>query len=125
MVDATQVCPIADLRLQVNNNGVISFGTMVPEFTPQPFPLPGHRPFVAPYWADADIRLGGNVFYRQSKDPQLLARLAQDLVPAVPPGDPSPQPTWAFVATWDRVAYFGSASDKVGYGKKLGAAQIP
>ncbi|KAI1229564.1 hypothetical protein IHE44_0011830 [Lamprotornis superbus] len=97
----------------VNNNGVVSFGTMVPEFTPQPFPLPGHRPFVAPYWADVDTRLGGDVFYRQSRDPQLLARLAQDLAPAVPPGDPSPQPTWAFVATWDRVAYFGAASDKV------------
>nr|XP_021407972.1 sushi, nidogen and EGF-like domain-containing protein 1 [Lonchura striata domestica] len=99
--------------LYVNNNGVVSFGTMVPEFTPQPFPLPGHHPFVAPYWADVDTRLGGNVFYRQSRDAQLLARLAQDLAPAVPPGDLPPQPTWAFVATWDRVAYFGAASDKV------------
>ncbi|NWV18147.1 TECTA protein, partial [Origma solitaria] len=99
--------------LYVNNNGVVSFGTTVPEFTPQPFPLPGHRPFVAPYWADVDTRLGGDVFYRQSRDSQLLARLAQDLAAAVPPGDPPPQPTWAFVATWDRVAYFGAASDKV------------
>ncbi|XP_041268181.1 sushi, nidogen and EGF-like domain-containing protein 1 [Onychostruthus taczanowskii] len=103
----------AHRSLYVNNNGVVSFGTMVPEFTPQPFPLPGHRPFVAPYWADVDTRVGGDVFYRQSRDPQLLARLAQDLAPAVPPGDPPPQPTWAFVATWDRVAYFGTASDKV------------
>nr|XP_032600640.1 alpha-tectorin-like [Taeniopygia guttata] len=104
--------------LYVNNNSVVSFGTMVPEFTPQPFPLPGHRPFVAPYWADVDTRLGGNVFYWQSRDAQLLACLAQDLAPAVPPGDLPPQPTfptptWAFVATWDCVAYFGAASDKV------------
>uniref|UniRef100_A0A674GA76 NIDO domain-containing protein n=1 Tax=Taeniopygia guttata TaxID=59729 RepID=A0A674GA76_TAEGU len=113
VVGATQVCPMGDLCLQVNNNGVVSFGTMVPEFTPQPFPLPGRHPFVAPYWADVDTRLGGNVFYRQSQDAQLLARLAQDLAPAVPPGDLPPQPTWAFVATWDRVAYFGAASDKV------------
>ncbi|NWT81902.1 TECTA protein, partial [Lanius ludovicianus] len=103
----------AHRSLYVNNNGVVSFGMMVPEFTPQPFPLPGHHPFVAPYWADVDTRLGGDVFYRQSRDPQLLARLAWDLAPAVPPGDPPPQPTWAFVATWDRVAYFGAASDKV------------
>ncbi|XP_063272925.1 sushi, nidogen and EGF-like domain-containing protein 1 isoform X3 [Prinia subflava] len=105
----------AQRSLYVNNNGVVSFGTMVPEFTPQPFPLLGNRPFVAPYWADVDTRLGGDVFYRQSRDPQLLARLAQDLAPAVPPGDPPPQPTWAFVATWDRVAYFGAASDKAGF----------
>ncbi|XP_027528661.1 sushi, nidogen and EGF-like domain-containing protein 1 [Neopelma chrysocephalum] len=96
----------------VNNNGVVSFGTRVPEFTPQPFPLPGHRPFVAPYWADVDTRLGGDVWYRQSRDPELLERLAQDLAPTVPPGDPPPRPTWALVATWDRVAYFGAASDK-------------
>ncbi|XP_009463263.1 PREDICTED: sushi, nidogen and EGF-like domain-containing protein 1 [Nipponia nippon] len=89
--------------LWVNNNGVVSFGTGVPEFTPQPFPLPGHRPFVAPYWADVDTRLGGDVFYRQSQEPELLARLARDLAIAVTPPDPAPQPTWAFVATWHRV----------------------
>ncbi|NXE44282.1 TECTA protein, partial [Ptilorrhoa leucosticta] len=100
--------------LQVNNNGVVSFGTMGGEFTPQPFPLPGHQPFVAGGWADVDTRLGGDVFYRQRGGPQLLARLAQDLAPAVPPGGPPPRPTWAFVATWDRVAYFGAASDKGG-----------
>lgn len=99
--------------LYVNNNGVLSFGTGVPEFTPQPFPLPGHRPFVAPYWADVDTRLRGDVFYRQSQDPQLLARLAQDLAMAVAEQETAPQPTWAFVATWDRVSFFGAASEKV------------
>ncbi|NWX42830.1 SNED1 protein, partial [Steatornis caripensis] len=99
--------------LYVNNNGVVSFGMGVPEFTPQPFPLPGHRPFVAPYWADVDIRLGGDVFYRQSQKPELLARLARDLAPAVTPPDPVPHPTWAFVATWYRVSFFGAASNKV------------
>ena len=100
----------------MNNNGVVSFGMGVPEFTPEPFPLPGHRPFVAPYWADVDIRLGGDVFYRQSRQPALLARLARDLAPAVAPSDPAPQPTWAFVATWNRVAFFGAAVKKVGRG---------
>ncbi|KAM6032779.1 sushi, nidogen and EGF-like domain-containing protein 1 isoform 3-T3 [Theristicus caerulescens] len=99
--------------LYVNNNGVVSFGMGVPEFTPQPFPLPGHRPFVAPYWADVDTRLGGDVFYRQSQEPELLARLARDLATAVTPPDPTPQPTWAFVATWHRVSFFGAASNKV------------
>ncbi|XP_054660981.1 sushi, nidogen and EGF-like domain-containing protein 1 isoform X4 [Grus americana] len=103
----------AHRSLYVNNNGVVSFGMGVPEFTPEPFPLPGHRPFVAPYWADVDTRLGGNVFYRQSRKPELLARLARDLAAAVTYPDPTPQPTWAFVATWDRVSFFGAASNKV------------
>ncbi|XP_074663798.1 LOW QUALITY PROTEIN: sushi, nidogen and EGF-like domain-containing protein 1 [Strix aluco] len=98
---------------QVNNNGVVSFRMGVPEFTPEPFPLSGHRPFVAPYWADVDIRLGGEVFYRQTQDPELLARLARELAPAVAPSDPAPRPTWAFVATWHRVSFFGAASKKV------------
>uniref|UniRef100_A0A8C4XK26 NIDO domain-containing protein n=1 Tax=Falco tinnunculus TaxID=100819 RepID=A0A8C4XK26_FALTI len=102
--------------LYVNNNGVVSFGTGVPEFTPEPFPLPGHRPFVAPYWADVDTRLGGDVFYRQSQEPELLARLARDLTPAVTSSEPTPKPTWAFVATWYRVSFFGAASKKVGGG---------
>ncbi|XP_061876206.1 sushi, nidogen and EGF-like domain-containing protein 1 [Colius striatus] len=97
----------------VNNNGLLSFGTPVREYTPQPFPLPGPRPFVAPFWADVNTRLGGDVFYRQSRHPQLLARLAKDLAPALAPGEVTPSPSWALVATWHRVPYFGSASDKV------------
>ncbi|XP_074786476.1 sushi, nidogen and EGF-like domain-containing protein 1 [Athene noctua] len=99
--------------LYVNNNGVISFRMGVPEFTPEPFPLSGHRPFVAPYWADVDVRLGGEVFYRQTQDPELLARLARELAPAVAPSDPAPRPTWAFVATWHQVSFFGAATKKV------------
>ncbi|OXB52164.1 hypothetical protein ASZ78_007861, partial [Callipepla squamata] len=97
----------------VNNNGVISFGTGVPEFTPHPFPLRGHRPFVAPYWADVDTRLGGDVFYRETRSPQLLARVSRDIAPIIAPPDPVPEPVWVFVATWDRVPFFGAASDKV------------
>ncbi|XP_065510658.1 sushi, nidogen and EGF-like domain-containing protein 1 [Caloenas nicobarica] len=95
---------------QVNNNGVVSFGVGVPEFTPEPFPLP-QRPLLAPFWADVDTRLAGDVFYRQSRQPALLARLGRDIVTAVP--SPGPPPTWAFVATWDRVTFFGAATQKV------------
>ncbi|XP_040550999.1 sushi, nidogen and EGF-like domain-containing protein 1 [Gallus gallus] len=101
--------------LYVNNNGVVSFGTGVPEFTPHPFPLPGRRPFVAPYWADVDTRLGGDVFYRESRSEELLRGVARDIAPIVaphPPTDGAPIPTWAFVATWDRVPFFGAASKK-------------
>ncbi|XP_067996590.1 sushi, nidogen and EGF-like domain-containing protein 1 [Melanerpes formicivorus] len=98
--------------LYVNNNGVVSFGRGVPEYTPKPFPLAEPIPFVAPYWADVDLRLGGKVFYRQSRERSLLARLRQDLAAAAPPQGPAPSPTWAFLATWHQVAFFGAASNK-------------
>ncbi|XP_077193136.1 sushi, nidogen and EGF-like domain-containing protein 1 isoform X2 [Paroedura picta] len=97
--------------LYVNNNGVVSFGVRVSQYTPDPFPLDGESPFVAPYWADVDTRQGGNIFWRQSQDPSLLRQCTEDInwyFPEVPF-----TAVWAFVATWDRVGYFGSTSSKV------------
>ncbi|XP_020634469.3 sushi, nidogen and EGF-like domain-containing protein 1 [Pogona vitticeps] len=97
--------------LYVNNNGVVSFGVNVSQYTPDPFPLDGGSPFVAPYWGDVDNRRGGDILWRQSQDAVLLSRCTEDInryFPEVPF-----VATWALVATWDRVAYFGSASKKV------------
>nr|XP_056702378.1 sushi, nidogen and EGF-like domain-containing protein 1 [Euleptes europaea] len=97
--------------LYVNNNGVVSFGVNVSQYTPDPFPLDGGWPFVAPYWGDVDNRMGGDIFWRQTQDAAILSRCTADInnyfseIPF--------QAIWAFVATWDRVAYFGSASKKV------------
>ncbi|NXJ31115.1 TECTA protein, partial [Dicrurus megarhynchus] len=96
--------------LQVNNNGVISFDEPVRQYTPDPFPLSDGRPFVAPYWADVDNVLGGDIFYRQTTEPALLADISQDVTQYFPK---SPfTATWALVATWDHVAYYGSTSQK-------------
>ncbi|KYO26244.1 sushi, nidogen and EGF-like domain-containing protein 1 [Alligator mississippiensis] len=94
--------------LYVNNNGVVSFGVSVAQYTPDPFPLADGRPFVAPYWGDVDTRLGGHVYYRQSRDATLLRRLTRDLR-AYFPGIHFTA-TWALVATWDHVAFFGAAT---------------
>ncbi|KAL8220193.1 UNVERIFIED_CONTAM: hypothetical protein K2H54_040330, partial [Gekko kuhli] len=96
--------------LYVNNNGVVSFGVRVSQFTPNPFPLDGGSPFVAPYWADVDNAKGGDVFWRQSQDPSLLRQCTEDINRYFP-GVPFTA-VWAFVATWDRVAYYGSTSSK-------------
>ncbi|KAF1561266.1 Alpha-tectorin, partial [Eudyptes schlegeli] len=96
--------------LYVNNNGVISFGVRVKQYTPDPFPLADGRPFVAPYWADVDNVLGGEIFYRETTDPVLLARITKNInqyFPKIPF-----TAIWAFVATWDHVAYYGSTSNK-------------
>ncbi|XP_062996687.1 alpha-tectorin-like [Elgaria multicarinata webbii] len=95
----------------VNNNGVVSFSVPVPEYTPKPIPLVDGKAFVAPYWGDVNNILGGEVYYRDVHDPELLKRITSDInkyFPNIPF-----KVTWAFVATWDRVAYFGSMSNRV------------
>lgn len=95
----------------VNNNGVVSFGTNVSQYTPDPFPLDGGSPFVAPYWADVNNVLGGNVYWRQTQDQQILSRCTADINQYFP--NTPFTAIWALIATWDRVAYFGTASKKV------------
>ncbi|XP_067318506.1 sushi, nidogen and EGF-like domain-containing protein 1 [Anolis sagrei] len=97
--------------LYVNNNGVVSFGVNVSQFTPDPFPLDGGSPFVAPYWGDVNNLKGGDILWRQTQQPALLSRCTADINLYFP--DIPFTTTWALVATWDRVAYFGTASKKV------------
>ncbi|NXO77419.1 TECTA protein, partial [Sitta europaea] len=80
------------------------------QYTPDPFPLVDGHPFVAPYWADVDNVLGGDIFYRQTTDPVLLEDISRDITQYFPK---SPfTATWALVVTWDHVAYYGSTSEK-------------
>lgn len=95
----------------MNNNGVISFGSRVNQYTPDPFPLADGRSFVAPYWGDVDNVLGGDVFYRETTDPELLGLITKQINQYFP--DIPFTATWAFVATWEHVAYYGSTSNKV------------
>ncbi|XP_071588840.1 sushi, nidogen and EGF-like domain-containing protein 1 [Heliangelus exortis] len=97
--------------LYVNNNGVISFGVKVNHYIPDPFPLADGRAFLTPFWADVNNVLGGDVFYREATDPALLGDVTRDINQYFP--DVPFAATWAFVATWDRVAYYGSVSEKV------------
>ncbi|XP_038668933.1 alpha-tectorin-like [Scyliorhinus canicula] len=97
--------------LYVNNNGVVSFGTAVSQFTPNTFPLSDGRAFIAPFWADVDNRIAGNVSYQQSRDAMLLQRATADINKYAP--ELHFQAQWIFVATWDRVAFYGSQTSKV------------
>ncbi|XP_054855759.1 sushi, nidogen and EGF-like domain-containing protein 1 [Eublepharis macularius] len=97
--------------LYVNNNGVVSFGVNVSQYTPDPFPLDGGSPFVAPFWGDVDTRIAGKVYWRQTRDQAVLRRCTADInqyFPEVPF-----VAVWALIATWDHVAFFRSASKKV------------
>ena len=58
---------------------MISFLVQVSQYTPDPFPLGDSRRLVAPFWADVDTRNGGQVFYRETTDSQLLKRATNDV----------------------------------------------
>ncbi|KAM3923122.1 alpha-tectorin-like [Leptodactylus fuscus] len=96
--------------LYVNNNGLISFSMEVSQYTPDAFPLTKGQSFVTPFWGDVDNDLGGTVYYRESTEPELLGQISQDMEKHLP--NLHFKATWAFVATWDKVAYYGSASQK-------------
>ncbi|XP_077867226.1 sushi, nidogen and EGF-like domain-containing protein 1 [Saccoglossus kowalevskii] len=63
---------------------------------------------VAPFWADVNTRNGGNVYWRETTDPKIVARAIKDintytcdLLDVV----------WVFIATWDNTAFYGAESD--------------
>ena len=68
--------------------------------------------FIAPYWADTDLRAAGQVYYRQTKDPVLLAR-ATDEIQRTYRLSQNVIVTNLVVVTWDAVGYFNSNIDKV------------
>ena len=87
----------------MNTNGVISFLTPESRYTPVPFPF-NQRHLIAPFWGDVDTSKGGTVFYRESTDTALLKKATQDIRRAF-------NATWIFIATWDRVAFYGSSGN--------------
>ena len=98
----------------MNVNGIISFDYTFSEHTTHPFPLTGTYKIIAPYWADVDIRGTGNIYYRQSTDPGLLARATSEIRAAFyNPTDVSIENL--LIVTWDRVGYYPSGTDKVIY----------
>ncbi|XP_069497528.1 IgGFc-binding protein-like [Ambystoma mexicanum] len=97
--------------IQVNTNGVLSFGVAVSQYTSDPFPLSDGRAFVAPFWADVDTRISGNVFYRETNNKALLLQASADIQRYF--SIPSFSASWLFIATWDKVAYYKSISTKV------------
>lgn len=93
---------------QVNNNGVISFNIQVSQFTPEAFPLSDSRSFIAPLWADVHNGIRGDVYYRESSDPEILERATQD-VRKYFKSMASFTATWIFITTWNQVTFYGGS----------------
>ena len=101
------------LLFQVNNNGVVSFGSSFPTFRTAPFPFIG-TPTLAPYWGDVDTRGTGTVWYQQTDNSTLLS-MARDDVLAVYPTFTFFNPTNLLIATWDHVGYYNNGTDRVSF----------
>ena len=84
-----------------------SFNSFVPEALPV-----NETRFIAPYWADTDLRGTGEVFYRQTKDPVLLARATNEIQTAFLLSQ-DVLVTNLVIATWDAVGYYNRGTDKV------------
>ena len=75
-------------------------------------PLSGSYKIIAPYWADVDTRGTGDIFYRQSTDPTLLARASREIRTALSLTY-NIEIKHLLIATWDAVGYYYRNTDKV------------
>lgn len=103
------------LLIQVSVNGAIFFGqgTDTSYVSNQnQFPLGGGRRFLAPFWADVDTTVAGNVWYRQSSTQALLDRANMEIRNAFPL-QPTFTATDLFIVTWDQVGFFDRRSGRV------------
>lgn len=111
MINNLELCKVVPYMTalylyQVNTNGVISFLISVSQYTPDRFPLRRRR-LVAPFWADVDTTVGGQVFYRESTDQSLLKQATAD-VTKVYVNCKTFRAAWLLVATWFEVGFYGA-----------------
>ena len=91
----------------VGSNGVISLGRSL-SGNSDPFPVIGLT-CVAPFYADVDTNVGGNIYYRPISDATTLTAVSNELRNNLPYFN-SFSATWAFVATFIEVAPNGGVS---------------
>ena len=68
-------------------------------------------PLIAPFWHDFNPSIGGNIYYRQTNDPQQLQLYNTRLSTALTTNGLSNDffPTLLFIATWDQVPQFSGS----------------
>ena len=104
------------LLLQVNSVGGISFETQVTNYQPQAFPYQGSYIFLSAFWCDIDAsRNDGQIFYRETKDADLLKKLTTDILQLFGHrGLYFFEAEWAYLVTWINVTdYDGSTQTPV------------
>ena len=92
------VCTI----IQVNANGVLSFGNTFSSASPEDFPFVSALPLIAPFWADFSTQTSqrGDILYRICNNASELAQAGTFISDQFAI---SFTPTSLFIATWDQV----------------------
>ena len=80
-------------------------------YVPIPLPVNGTS-FIAPYWADVDLRGIGQVYYRQTTSPVLLARASNEIQTAFI-NHQNVNITNIFIVTWYTVGYYPKVINRV------------
>jgi hypothetical protein len=96
--------------LYVNTNGLVTFDSPVTAYVPNAFQLKNITG-VAPFWADIDNTVGGEIYYREVTENNILNQIAVDIRQAFPVFVYF-RPIWAFIATWDEVALYDSSNPR-------------
>ena len=100
------------IHTQINDNGIISFNSHYNPRTSLSLPLNGTQRIIAPYWADADTRSTGQIFYRQTTNASLLSRATSEIHAAFPTSQ-SVSIQSLLITTWSNVGYYSFKTDKV------------
>ena len=85
---------------QVNSNGVISFRNPFFDLFINRFPLLTNDVLIAAFWDGVNTFFGGQVFFRQTNDENLLTQVASTVESAFMVDF---SPTLLFIVTWDGV----------------------
>ena len=90
----------------------MSFRSLYSDFTPEIFPLLSGRDdlVIAPFWDDVDIRIAGQIQYRQTNASVLLNQVGTNISNAF---NTSFSPVLLFIATWNEVAARSGTTDIV------------
>lgn len=100
-----------NLILQVNDNGILSFLTDIPSFLNIQFPL--EYPVIAPLYTNVDNRKSGDIYYRETQDPDVLAKVSNNIRKLYPNLAAEFTAKSLFIVTWLNVGYYKQGSDKV------------
>ena len=89
--------------MQVNNNGVVSFGATFTDYDSHPFPLPTSDILIAPFWDFFYYGNGGQVLFRLSDSQTLLNKVGSTINDTL---EFDFTPTMLLIVTWSGIPEF-------------------
>ena len=96
---------------QVSTNGALSFGERLQSYSGDHLSMV-NTALIAPFWADADTRESGEVFYRQTNESSCITNVT-NILREVFEDAVGFTPFTLFIATWNNVGYYNRNRDRV------------